>query len=144
METLLQLIYVSTVSKSFQPADLDLILSAARERNPRELVSGMLLFSDNDFIQVLEGPEPAVRKIFSDISKDPRHTGVTIVISHRVSERSFEDWAMGFERLSGPSPVTEMFKIDRAAIETRMTDANRSTVLSFLKSFYRVTTRRHL
>ena len=59
----------------------------------------MLLFHDNQFLQLLEGPEAAVRNCFGIIARDPRHTGLRVLLTDEVLERSFPDWTMGFERV---------------------------------------------
>lgn len=95
-ETFLQLIYISAATVDFTPHDLRDLLSKARANNTNIDVSGMLIFHEGSFFQVLEGPEENVFQIFDHISDDPRHDEVKLLLKQDVKKRSFEDWSMGF------------------------------------------------
>ena len=48
------------------------MLTEARERNQQLGVTGLLLYKDGDFIQLLEGDKATVKALFQDsIRKDP-------------------------------------------------------------------------
>lgn len=72
------------------------ILRVSRQRNPGAGITGMLLFSGGKFFQVLEGEAGAVRQLFSEIKKDPRHRKVELLDEKEIEERDFPTWAMGF------------------------------------------------
>ena len=94
-----QLIYTSVAAEEFWPDDLLNLVERARANNAPLGITGMLLFHDNRFLQLLEGPEAEVRKCFERIKKDKRHAEVRVLLTDRTPERSFPDWTMGFERL---------------------------------------------
>lgn len=71
------------------------IFSQARSDNQKRHITGALLLSDEGFVQVLEGDEAAVRSLYADIQRDPRHTDVELLSADRVSERLFARWSMG-------------------------------------------------
>jgi len=97
-ETLFQLVYRSTETRAMTEADLRALLKNAREKNDRLGVTGLLLYAQGRFLQVLEGPESAVRRLYDTIEADPRHTGTEVLLTTRVAERTFPDWNMGLER----------------------------------------------
>ena len=80
--------------------DLAELLRVSRRNNERAGVTGLLLHHDGQFMQVLEGPEPAVRSVLSRISADPRHSGVWILDEERIAERRFGAWAMAYRPTS--------------------------------------------
>ena len=94
--------YVSTASKLFDPAELREMLKEANERNKQSGVTGMLLYQDGQFMQVLEGEAEAVTATFSRISLDPRHHGIMVLIKGAVQQRRFSNWSMAFRDLSLP------------------------------------------
>lgn len=98
---LFQIAYVSTASGSTDRAGLLDILQTARGLNRRASVTGLLLFYDGHFMQLLEGEEQAVRDTFVRIAADPRHRDITVLFEEPVDERLFSDWTMGFQRLDG-------------------------------------------
>ena len=76
--------------------DLKALLATARGNNSSLGVSGMLLYHEGSFMQVLEGEQSAVESIFAKIEKDDRHTNTTILSKGEMETRTFESWAMGF------------------------------------------------
>ena len=73
----------------------DTILDQSRRNNPKHGITGMLVMSDEVFIQVLEGGRDAVSALFNSIIKDPRHTGVQLLAFEEITERRFGSWSMG-------------------------------------------------
>lgn len=95
----LQLVYTSKAVQEFWPNDLLALVEKARTKNAPRGITGMLLFHDNHFLQLLEGPDQAVRACFDVIKGDPRHTDVRVLLTGAESARAFPDWTMGFERM---------------------------------------------
>ena len=93
------LIYISRAYKLLSNTDLLDILELARIRNEKNNVTGMLLYKDLSFIQVLEGPPKGVEKIFSSINRDPRHTRIRVLKNEPIEFRTFKDWSMGFHNM---------------------------------------------
>lgn len=98
-ETILQLVYASAATVEFDQEDLVELLRRARENNESLGVTGMLLFHDGSFIQVLEGPPDVVDALFSKIASDPRHGDTTLIYRGQKTERCFGRWSMGFEHV---------------------------------------------
>ncbi len=96
---MLSLIYVSSALREFSDDDLLALLEQSREKNARLDITGMLLYKDGNFIQVLEGPDDAVHQIFETIRGDSRHHGVIRLLERPIETRDFPDWQMGFRKL---------------------------------------------
>ena len=96
------LIYLSAASEKFgmDEEELDKILISARQNNREMGITGALLYIDGDFIQMLEGEEEQVKKLFAKISKDPRHGAILRVSEGRRSSRLFSDWFMGYKKMN--------------------------------------------
>ncbi len=75
-------------------AEISQILATARVNNSRHNVTGALLFNSGCFAQVLEGPRPAIEKIFERIQQDPRHGDVTVLECGDAETRDFPEWSM--------------------------------------------------
>jgi Sensors of blue-light using FAD len=56
----------------------------------------MLLYIEGGFFQVLEGDDAAVDDVYARISRDPRHSKVTLIIREPIAARDFDEWTMGF------------------------------------------------
>jgi len=100
------LVYVSKASEPMSDEDLAALLEQARTRNARNDVTGMLLYKDGRFIQLLEGHEEHVQKIFDSIQRDERHYDVQLLWFRYVQYREFPDWTMGFQNVDQLDPAT--------------------------------------
>lgn len=95
-----QIVYVSSAVEPMEPAELTALLKRARARNTADNVTGMLLYHDGNFMQLLEGEEKTVRATHQRIKRDPRHTGMITLIQAPAAERLCTDWSMGMKYLS--------------------------------------------
>lgn len=93
------LIYVSRAVKLMQSADLIEILNTARNVNKTLDVTGLLLYKDQSFLQVLEGMAESIENLFNKISADDRHYQVRQLIFEKKGQRDFSQWTMGFQNL---------------------------------------------
>ena len=93
------LTYVSTANQDLSKADLNELLAQCRRNNARLGITGMLLYKDGNFMQVLEGEESAVRSIYAKIGGDPRHKGEIVLQQGTQEERQFPGWSMGYRDL---------------------------------------------
>ncbi len=96
--TLLRLTYVSTAARDLSPDETTDLVARAQHRNKGLSVTGILLFNGLNFLQTLEGGEPAVIDLMRSIAADDRHTGIVVIHRHGISERAFKDWSLGFSR----------------------------------------------
>lgn len=100
-DALYHLGYVSTEAVKFSDEALIALLTEARNANTDRNVTGLLLYREGSFYQVLEGSESAVMATFHDIESDPRHKEVRLLFSGETESREFADWQMGFLNLDG-------------------------------------------
>jgi Sensors of blue-light using FAD len=136
-----QVLYVSSATRPISDSDVNQILTTARRENAKVGVTGMLLFCDNSFLQILEGPGDDVDAILSRIAKDPRHAHLRVLVRDQKPVRSFADWSMGFEKVEPNGPAGTTFKISQNAVEGRMTDAESRKLRLFIENFYHINTR---
>ncbi len=90
---LTQLIYASQPF-GFDEAMLNGILSDARRWNSREDITGALVCRADVYLQLLEGPPPAIDAAFARIGQDDRHDDVRLLVRRTISERLFPRWSM--------------------------------------------------
>jgi hypothetical protein len=100
---MLSLVYVSSAAAEFSESDLVALLKQSGEKNARMGITGLLLYKDGNFMQVLEGPDDAVRQLFETILADSRHRGVIRLLERQIEQRQFANWAMAFRNLSDPA-----------------------------------------
>ncbi|PWW01819.1 FAD-dependent sensor of blue light [Hoeflea marina] len=133
-----QVLYVSGATPEISDADLDAILASSRRNNERDGITGMLLWADGSFIQILEGEEPALEATLKRIRNDSRHRNIMVLVDHGAPGRAFGDWSMGFKRLDRHRETDRLlFETSRAAIEHRMPNGDRSLLLDIILAFSR-------
>ena len=98
---MIQITYLSSATRAMSQGDLEDILKTARENNARLGITGMLLYGNKTFIQILEGEEGVVDELVKTIKRDPRHTNFQIVKKKPIDQHEYADWSMGFKRVSG-------------------------------------------
>lgn len=99
---LLSILYSSSAVEPFDDERLLALLRQSRANNERHALTGMLLYRGGRFVQVLEGPESAVREVVERIGRDPRHTKMRMLFEEPITERQFAAWTMGYEPISEP------------------------------------------
>lgn len=99
MQNLIHCIYASKASRGFDEHAIPALLEGARRNNSRKNITGMLLYVEGNFFQILEGEESAVESVFEVIRRDSRHGRVTQIIREPIAERAFSEWTMGFANL---------------------------------------------
>lgn len=92
-----RVIYASRATTRMSSTALMLMLAACRVRNEADGLTGLLLYSDESFLQVLEGDPEVVEATWERIQRDSRHHELRLLAQEPIRSRSFPDWSMGFE-----------------------------------------------
>lgn len=90
------IIYLSWATTPFSDEQLHTLLQEARSHNTAAGVTGILVYGNECFMQVLEGEEAAVRSLYEHIKGDARHRDVTAYADKAITQRAFGDWSMAF------------------------------------------------
>lgn len=70
---LLQLIYISAATGALSDQELDSILASSVRHNAENGVTGLLIYAEGNFMQVLEGDPRALDETYTRIARDSRH-----------------------------------------------------------------------
>jgi hypothetical protein len=89
-----RIIYHSIASPEMDRAALFRLVYQARMANEQRGLSGFLIFADQRFLQVLEGPTWKLVATFEAIRRDVRHRDVTVVDERSIPEPLFSAWRM--------------------------------------------------
>ncbi|QNF33759.1 BLUF domain-containing protein [Adhaeribacter swui] len=98
--------YISTAVISVHEAELQEMLARFRRNNERDNITGMLLYSGEHYVQLIEGEEAALRKLYAKIEKDYLHTNIIKLADGQISHRLFKDWSMGFKGVTEAALTT--------------------------------------
>lgn len=103
-------LYRSRATPAATEANLQALLHQARTHNAQQQITGLLCYSEGDFVQLVEGPETVVRRLYARIQRDTRHTQVVTVSDGPGPQRWFADWHMA----CGPVDALELCQLVRA------------------------------
>ncbi|MEO0882315.1 MAG: BLUF domain-containing protein [Pseudomonadota bacterium] len=130
-----QIVYRSKATLEITPEIIGDILAVAQQNNTRFAVTGLLLYGDGIFMQVLEGSPESTDEIYARIRHDPRHCDVRDIYTGYADSRAYPDWQMACRPLLPPKrPGEDVFQ--RATdILDQFEGARPVDIGSFMKSF---------
>ncbi|WP_310381268.1 BLUF domain-containing protein [Flavobacterium sp.] len=128
-----KIIYFSSATKLLDEVEINSLLVKAHHYNFEKGITGVLLYLEGDFLQVLEGKKADVVILFDKIKKDSRHQLIITIFEQKISKRQFPDWTMGFHS----STYEKLRRIKGLeTIEKRnLVNINDKSVLTFLNKF---------
>ena len=103
-----RVIYCSQATHDVSPEELVALLEVSRRNNEAVGLSGMLLYSSQSFLQVLEGEPAALEETYRRIGADDRHVNLRLLMDAEVAAPLFPDWTMGFEHVDDEDLADEL------------------------------------
>ena len=82
-----------------KPSDNLAILAVAKAFNVQNEISGILVYKDQTFLHLLEGPQAAVQGLYRKIRKDPRHTDIQTLLNAPTYNRYYPQPGLEFRTL---------------------------------------------
>ena len=134
---MIHLIYISSATSWPTKNDLKELLEQSRSRNLKQNITGLLLYNNAIYMQVLEGSTDDVHAIYDSIQKDPRNNGVVKLIEEDIVQRDFPDWNMGFKNLESCSheDLPGFIDIFNGKLDKSLVIENKSAAVNLLINF---------
>lgn len=114
----LAICYVSSAAPNLTNRQIDDLLRFTEEKNNRNNLAGIFLFSEGNFFQILEGEKEHVQALFKKIESDPRHTDLIIIFQKELAEAKFNRYKSSF-----------------VSVDTRFSSQDMESYLSQVESF---------
>ena len=115
-----RVVYMSTAVGVLRAEELDRIYFRAKSSNAQASITGLMLFYEGAFLQVLEGPIAGVSSLLERIRRDRRHANFTVLEAGPAEERLFPDAPMRFIAARNLSPgEKQAFSDLRQAVSSR-------------------------
>lgn len=88
-------VYCSRATEGVDEGEVDRIVEAAQRRNFTRGITGVLVFGNGVFFQLIEGPAEQIQKLIATLHCDPRHCDVvSLDWSEERRERLYPNWEM--------------------------------------------------
>ena len=128
------LIYRSQLNLSRPSTELRELVERVRFRNASLNITGVLLAKGSDVLQILEGSEESVLKLFHKIRDDKRHSGVVELMRDYGPRRRFENVGMLLFDLQTQSPKEVLQSVlNYSKLDSYLTSDDR--VFKFIQTF---------
>lgn len=131
-----QLVYRSRASLKITSDIVGDILTTARRNNMRHAITGLLLYGEGVFMQVIEGAPDSVDEVYGRIRQDWRHNDVRDLYTGYADSRAYPDWQMACRPLEGlPLGQDDVFTLATDILDQHER-ASPIDIGRFMKSFY--------
>jgi hypothetical protein len=127
------IVYVSTAKRLLSEKELIGLLKVSRTNNKKYNVTGILLYCQGTFMQVLEGDKNSIDQIYKAIELDQKHKNVIKLASGISKKRNFPDWPMAFASVT-PETLQEIEGFLSSPDQNLYDDTDHITI-SMLKTF---------
>lgn len=128
-EKISQILYISRASNPFDAAALEQLANLAQANNASLGVTGILYYTQEFFMQLIEGQEKTLKELYKTIQEDQRHQDVTTLLERVVPERSFPAWDMNVVTVQQSQAMSQE---KLARIENHVKDVKSGVSLPFV------------
>jgi hypothetical protein len=91
-----RLLYRSKATNTLGSLHLFNMLSEARAKNATLGITGHLLYTEEVFVQCIEGPPESIASLWESLQRDERHHHIELLARGPIQERRFAEWDMAF------------------------------------------------
>jgi len=91
-----RLVYRSQAPHKLGSLHLFNLLVQCRKRNAELGITGHLLYTEEIFVQCIEGPLASINTLWQSLQRDERHHSVELMSRESATERRFAEWSMAF------------------------------------------------
>ena len=88
--------YLSQSKLDWTDEAIDQLLERSKQNNTTKGITGVMIYANSYFMQLIEGPQSAVDEPYSVIDADPGHDILSLLRKQEIESRQFSDWAMKY------------------------------------------------
>ncbi len=99
--------YVSNISKG-NSIELDQLFKLTKENNIKLDITGVLIYKNGNFLQIIEGEDNKVYSLYDKICIDKRHHHIIKVLDINIPGRIFEDYETGFSIINSSKQFKQL------------------------------------
>lgn len=90
-----QLAFASHARAGLRASETSEVIATSRSNNARDGITGVMLYTGESFVQIVEGPDGAIAQLWRRLLLDDRHRGPTTLFDH-PGARWYDDWRAGY------------------------------------------------
>ena len=101
--------YVSTAHIDLQEQGVKDIMLTANEYNKGKEITGILLYNERNFFQLIEGEKEIIHNLYEKIKKDSRHQDIIKFLEKPVYRNAYDGYLTDF--------ITDSNKFDQSQLK---------------------------
>ena len=94
--------YVSDSKIKESKVKLDKMFNDIKTKNIINNISGVLIYKNGNFLQIIEGDKEIIDTLFLNIKKDKRHSHIITLIDFPIPHRLFKEYKTSFSIIDSP------------------------------------------
>jgi Sensors of blue-light using FAD len=91
-----QLAFASRARPGLRASETSELIATSRSNNARDHITGVLLYTGESFLQVVEGQDEAVSGLWRRLVTDDRHDSIISLFDFGVDDACFDGWRAGY------------------------------------------------
>lgn len=121
-------------------AEIQKILASCKKNNSHKDITGMLIYTNNKFMQMLEGDYNAITELYNKIKQDQRHHHVVSISLGMLKKRNFPGWAMALKEVDKKhlTIISEMAQEEKATFSDIMNEGAHAEASKALAYFRKI------
>ncbi|WP_051957605.1 BLUF domain-containing protein [Altibacter lentus] len=88
--------------------NIEELFETTQRNNLSNNITGILLYLDGNFLQVLEGKKEVIGPLFDSIMKDARHTSIFVILDKSIDDRTFNHYRSGFSVVKNQTDLSNL------------------------------------
>ncbi len=136
--SLFQLCYVSTAKDGLRFEEIKEILNQSNNNNKSNQITGILIYCNKHFFQIIEGQKNYIEELFEKIMVDCRHDGVIKIQAKTIEKRYFDSWSMAFKSYNKELKALDNFNNEQfySYIHSKLEDNKPDISIKILADFF--------
>ncbi len=111
------IVYVSRAVKDISREDLDALFKSTTLNNEDLEITGILMYNEQTFLQVLEGEYAIINSLFETIKTDSRHNSIFKLVDTTKGSRIFSQYKTGFSIITEKEDITNLKLLIQQALD---------------------------
>ncbi len=105
--------YVSTGCDCLKYEDIKSILESSNKNNAEIEITGILVYCNKHFFQIIEGEKQDVLELYEKIAIDRRHDNIIKIQEAERDIRQFNNWSMAFKSYNKELSTLDDFNLEQ-------------------------------
>ncbi|WP_121667664.1 BLUF domain-containing protein [Mesonia aquimarina] len=127
--------YVSTASPGIAKEEVENLLVKSQLKNNDAGITGLLLYSGGNFLQIIEGSENLIDQLYKKIRLDRRHFNLIQIFERTASKDSYKKYESDFisENMNFNSHKIQHYIEHLQMLDSETRQAVKNILASFIK-----------